>query len=156
MRNGQLQLSDFKDIVTRWRFSYHDSQKKKLSLGRFSPTNDEFYTTWQKVDLANVSSYWGGENAASILTGYLRPGFHTLYTYETQLGQILKAFRLKKDPNGPIEILNAFWPEEINNKEKKIVPTFLSYCELLNSGIDRNLETAELLKPILLKELKFS
>lgn len=144
--NSHRRLGKFENIIDRWRISYLDFEKKKLFLGRFSPINENFYTNWKTVDLRPTSSYWGGEPAADLITKYLSPGLYSLYTYETRMGELLKSLRLKKDPKGKIEIFNAFWPEEINNKKLRIVPHFLIYSELVNSGIDRNKETANIIK----------
>lgn len=150
---GDKKLGDLEELIDRWRFSYGDIEKKKLYVGRFSPINDDAYSDWEKLPLNKVKGYWGGEPGASILTNnYLSPGLFTIYTYENSLGEILKNLRLKKDPMGKIEIVKAFWPEEINDQEKRIVPQFLIYCELLNSGIDRNKETATILKKDLIRK----
>src|SRR5690606_27056109 len=119
---GLIQLEDrrkrklghFDEIVESWRNTYLDFEKNKLSLGRFSPINEDFYADWKKMSLQSIKGYWGGEAGASLVTNYLRPGLFTIYCYENSLGEVLKNLRLKKDPLGKIEIINAFWPEELN------------------------------------------
>jgi len=145
------ELCDFRKMTESWRASYANVEKNKLISGRFSPLNDDFFSDWKNVNLNKIHAFWGGEAGASLVTNYLRPGFFTIYTYENSLGEILKNLRLKKDPLGKIEIINAFWPQELNDKVKRIVPLFLIYCELINSGIDRNRETAELVKKIMME-----
>jgi hypothetical protein len=146
--NGRRVLTENLDeIIDRWRIQYSDIEKKKLFLGRFSPISESFYNLWTETDLSKVKGFWGGEPAGSILTDhYLSPGVFTVYTYETSMIDILKKLRLKKDPGGKIEILKAFWPEEINDRQRGIVPEFLVLCDLINSGIDRNRETAQMIK----------
>lgn len=145
LSNSRKLLGDFDLVVDRWRYQFLDIERKKLSIGRFSPINDSFYSDWKKISL-DQSYYWGAECAASLVTGYLTPGFFTIYTYETKLGEILRKLRLKKDQSGKIEILHAFWPEDLNSKIMNVVPNFLTYCDLLNSSNSRNKETAVLMK----------
>lgn len=160
---GLIQLEDrrkrklghFDEIVESWRNTYLDFEKNKLSLGRFSPINEDFYADWKKMSLQSIKGYWGGEAGASLVTNYLRPGLFTIYCYENSLGEVLKNLRLKKDPLGKIEIINAFWPEELNNSRDQITPLFLIYCELLNSGIDRNKETATYIKKIMMEKNEY-
>lgn len=101
-----------------------------------------------------MNSYWGGEAAASLKTKYLHPGAFTIYTYESTPISLLKILRLKKDPNGTIEILKCFWPNELNDQSNYTVPDFVVYCDLLNSGIDRNIDTAQLLEERIKNVLK--
>lgn len=145
-------LGRFDEIVERWRISFLDFETKSHSLGRFSPLDDSFFSLWQQ-NVISLDSYWGGEAAASIRTHYLRPALFKIYTYNDRIGPLLQQLRLKKDPNGRIEITKCFWPGEINNPDGT-VPDFVTYCELLNSGIDRNIETAEMLKEKLKSRLK--
>jgi len=153
-RGNQRYFGKFEEIVNRWRISFLDFEKKELSYGRFSPINEIFSAEWRNIDLSNLNSYWGGEAAASIKTKYLYPGAFTIYTYESSPISLLKKLRLKKDPNGTIEILKCFWPDELNDQINYTVPDFVAYCDLLNSGIDRNIETAQLLEERIKKVLK--
>lgn len=145
-------LGKFEEIINRFRISFLDIEERKMSLGRFSPINSEFFERWNKEDIKKLNSYWGGEAAASIRTNYLTPELYRIYTYNDQVSLLLKEFKLKKDPNGKIEIFKAFWPDEINNDDGTI-PDFLTYCELVNSGIDRNIETSKILEEKIKKEL---
>jgi hypothetical protein len=78
---------------------------------------------------------------------------YKIYTYNDQPLSILKELKLKKDPYGKIEILKAFWPDEINNEDGTI-PDFLTLCELVNSGNDRNIETSKILEEKIKKDLE--
>jgi Transcriptional regulator, AbiEi antitoxin, Type IV TA system len=149
---GKHYLGKFEEIVERWRFLLSLMKRKNLSLGRFSPISEEVFRVWKKFDLKKFESYWGGEPAASIRTNYLTPELFTIYTYEENINDLLVMLRLKRDPNGMIEIFKCFWPNALNNSDGTI-PDFVTYCELLNSRVDRNLETAEFLKKILKEKL---
>ena len=152
-KGSKRYFGKFEELVNRWRISFLDFEEKNLSLGKFSPINDDFYMDWKKKDLKGINSYWGGEPAASIRTDYLSPEIYRIYTYNDQVLPLLKELRLKKDPNGKVEIFRAFWPNEVNNQDGT-VPDFLTYCDLHNSGIDRNIETAKVLEEKIKKELE--
>ena len=146
LANGKKLLGDFQVVSDRWRYQFLDVERRKLFIGRFSPINESFYSNWKDIDLDKTNSYWGGECAASLVTNYLTPGEFTIYTYENQIGELLKNLKIKKDPNGKIEILNAFWPSEINKNDLRTVPDFLIHADLLNSENSRNRETADYIR----------
>jgi len=75
-------------------------------LGRFRGDGE----WWKDNPLDPTLAQWGGEFAAAKLTGYLKPGTVTLYADKNRLGELVIANRLKKDPQGNIEILERFWP----------------------------------------------
>ncbi len=53
--------------------------------------------------------------------------------------------RLKKDPEGDIEILKRFWtPLEIWQYEERVHP-ILIYADLMATGNQRNIETAKVI-----------
>jgi hypothetical protein len=51
-------------------------------------------------------------------------------------------YRLQKDDNGNIEILNKFWAFAQDEVQNKMVPPLLVYADLLATGDARNIETA--------------
>lgn len=152
-RSKTRYLGHFEEILNRFRISFLDIEEKKMSLGRYSPIKEDFYEKWKSIDIKKINSYWGGEAAAALRTNYLSPEIYRIYTYSEQASSLLKELKLKKDPNGKIEILKCFWPNEINNEDGTI-PDFLTLCELINSGIDRNIETSKILEEKVKKELE--
>ncbi len=163
-------LGRFEEIVGRWRISFADHFKKNFIIGTFSPVGDDFHSTWRRDYIWNAQHddkdwtgsrskdekhdiYWGGEAAAAIKTDYLTPELFQIYTYNDNITSIIKNLYLKKDPNGIIKIAKCFWPQELN-LANGTVPDFVVYCELLNSGIDRNLETAKMLEKTIRDRLK--
>ncbi len=145
-------LGNLEDIINRWRISLLDFERESLSIGRFSPSSERFYSEWPNKDLKSVGAYWGGEPAASIRTKYLSPGHFTIYSYNERPSEVAKLLRLRSDTKGNIEIYRCFWPDSLNNEDGTI-PDFVTYCELLNSRIDRNIETARLLREKIETEL---
>lgn len=57
-----------------------------------------------------MDAWWGGEAAAAKMTGYLRPETATIYARQPA-GRVQAKLRLRKDPHGNIELLEAFWPD---------------------------------------------
>lgn len=152
-RSKNRYLGRVEEIISRFRISFLDIEERKMSLGRYSPIKDDFFDQWKNVNIKKLNSNWGGEAAASIRTNYLSPEIYKIYTYNDQPLSILKELKLKKDPYGKIEILKAFWPDEINNEDGTI-PDFLTLCELVNSGNDRNIETSKILEEKIKKDLE--
>ena len=145
-------IGDFDDIVYRWKYSVLDTELNRFWMGAFTPLSDSFYQKW-KTALKGADSVWGGEPSAAIRTGYLSPEIFTIYTYHNTATPLLKKLRLKKIRDGGVHILKCFWPDELNNDDGT-APDFVTYCNLIDSKIDRNKETALLLKEKILSELK--
>ncbi len=61
--------------------------------------------------------------------------------------------RLKKDPNGNIELLATFWNFEYQWQFKKLVPPLLIYADLMATANDRNIETAKIIYDEFLAQL---
>jgi hypothetical protein len=95
--------------------------------------------------LHNLNANWGGEVAAAKLTRYLYPEIITIYTKKEYLNQLLMECRLKKDPNGEIEIIDQFWNFEENTEYRDLVDPILIYADLVATGNQRNIETAKMI-----------
>ena len=92
-----------------------------------------------------LKAKWGGEVAAAKLTKYLHPEIVTIYTNEEYLPQLLLDCKLKKDPNGEVEILEQFEKHEVNLEYGDLVHPILIYADLLATGNQRNTETAKMI-----------
>ncbi|HDL64986.1 MAG TPA: hypothetical protein ENH12_06310, partial [Proteobacteria bacterium] len=84
------------------------------------------------------------EVAANILTKYLKPQYATIYAHQP-LGPILLQNRIKRDPDGDIEILTIFWNFRFKWNNPNIVHPILIYADLIATGDDRNIETARII-----------
>ena len=124
------------NLLKRWVTAYPEQLKPKQFKGRFRATAFEW---WKKVAIKDFGAYWGGEIAAALLTQYLKPEITTIYTRQP-MGKLVIKNNLKKDPDGNIEILTVFWNFENDND---LVPPILVYADLLATGDNRNIETAE-------------
>ncbi|GAG69268.1 unnamed protein product, partial [marine sediment metagenome] len=129
------------DLLNRWVINYPEKLRPKLVLGHFRGPNG----WWKQKTLNPIYAQWGGEVAAAKLMKYLKPQVITIYTTLQQLNPLLIENRLKKDPEGDIEILNRFWiPLEMWQYEDMVHP-ILIYADLMATGNKRNIETARMI-----------
>lgn len=134
-------LKNTKDLLNRWITAYHDVLRPRLLKKQMRFINQENYNRWKDIDFSRINGtvYWGGEPAANLLTGYLHPGTFTIYT--DQNWHSFREIQLVPDENGKVEILEKFW----QNQTYQGVPPVLIYADLMSSGSDRNIETANLI-----------
>jgi hypothetical protein len=135
-------LTNKKKLFDRWVMAYPEKLRPKLMIGKYKTPNQG----WHKdVRLNNYQGYWGGEVAAAKLKTFLKPETVTIYTAEVNTNLLLDN-RLRKDPEGDIELLKIFWNTEYvgyNGGINDLVPPVLIYADLLATGEARNIETAE-------------
>ena len=129
------------DLLNRWVTVYPEQLRPKLMIGRFTADN---FGWWEDADLQEFAAYWGGEVAAAMLTEYLKPQVVTIYAYQP-VGRLLAKNKLRRNPNGNIEILKAFWNFEHNGPHRNLVHPLLIYADLLATGDARNIETAKII-----------
>lgn len=131
-------------LLGEWATGYLSRLKPKLKTYRFSgPSVQEFSERWAP---AYRESAWGGETGAAIHTKHLKPGACTVYLQmdETQaLRNLVKDFKLKADPAGPIEVVEAFWNMDWFADAFPTVPLPLIYADLLGTHDARNLAVAK-------------
>lgn len=131
-------LAHKEKLIERWVTAYPEQLRPKLVVGRYRAARPEW---WQKAQLKKYRACWGGEVAAAKLTKYLKPEQVTIYTREKP-AKLLLANKLKKDPDGDIEILEAFWQIEKDRLYPGLAPALLVYADLMATGEPRNVETA--------------
>lgn len=137
--DGERRLLQAELLLKRWAEAYARTLRPKLVIGRFRTDQARW---WAKAKPANYELVFGGEVAAERLTGTLRPETVTLYGKRAD-PRLLLDYRLQKDPNGPIEILERFWTFPAADKD--LTPEPLVYADLLNIGDARCLEAADLI-----------
>jgi len=131
-----------KELLKRWVSAYPEQLRPKLVRGRYR--SERIREWWQKAHLP-PDAFWGGEVAAKLLTKYLKPQFVTIYSDST-LPKLQAQYGLRRDSNGDTELLERFWKfDEWNKKDLKTVPPLLVYADLLSTGVERNLETAQMI-----------
>jgi hypothetical protein len=141
-------LKNKKELLNRWIVAYHDVLRPRLIKRKMRFSDKSKYRNWKGIILnqtKEIDTLWGGEPGAAILTNFLKPGTYTIYTTKSWHECAIR-FGLVPDDKGDIEILLLFW-NFVNPKEKdlSIVPPVLIYADLINSGFDRNIETAKII-----------
>jgi hypothetical protein len=125
-------------LLERWVATFPNQLRPKLLLGKYAAPDPKW---WEHTRIGDFHGYWGAEIAAARLTGYLKPELVTVYIRD-QPGRFLAANRLRTDPRGNVEILDAFWDTKCDWADAEIVHPLLVYADLLATGDARNLETA--------------
>lgn len=127
-------------LLKRWVEAYAEDLRPKLHLFRYAAEDRDW---WGDAEIAGHGALWGGEVAADTLTGYLKPATATIYANEP-LGKLVLKQRLRKDPNGNLEVLHKFWNFDIDWKFPHLAPPLLIYADLMARGDTRNIETARM------------
>lgn len=126
----------------RWVELYPTVLRPKIRLGRFRKPEHI-----QLLEHLPEGVIWGGENAGEILTKHLKPEQFTLYTTEPA-NVVMRNLKLIPDQQGKLEMLEQFWPKEIQVKQlnQDTVPPLLAFAELSTHIDSRNHEAAERIK----------
>lgn len=140
MGRGGRHLINKDELFRKWAVAYPDVLRPKILLGRYTAEKKEW---WKKTELP-PDIYWGGEVGAAKITKYLKPQQVTLYALNIPKDLLVKQ-RLKKDPNGEVEILEVFWGQECNWQGTDVVHPLLIYADLLVTNDSRSRETAEII-----------
>lgn len=146
-KQGTLRLQERQRLIQEWVTNYPIRLRPKLHTKRFRATDPNW---WRQVNIADYGGRWGGEIAADKLTHYLHPQTVTIYMppeeMPQQLARLVKDHRLRGDPQGEIEIREAFWDFSLTDGDGQTadtVPPLLVYADLLNSMDSRNFEVAQ-------------
>lgn len=128
-------------LQAEWAHNYPIALRRKLNPQRYAPQNEGW---WKDAKLLPGEAAWGGEVGAALKTSYLQPEQATLYCWKDR-GRLLMQHRLRPDPKGTVEILDAFWTPPSSSTEP-IAPLLLIYADLMTSLDGRNREVANLLR----------
>lgn len=135
----QRKLVDPARMIEEWVAHYPVTLRPKLNPRRFRADPDRL----QKADLFQQRAYWGGESAAQKLTQYLKPAEFTIYAREP-ITKLIAAGRMRAEPAGNVEILDAFWNFDAEDLPD-VVPPLLAYADLLATRDGRNAEAAKMI-----------
>jgi len=139
-RARQIRLLQRERLLERWVTAYAEQLRPKLLLGRYRGAEG----WWQQTELPD-QALWGGEVAAAKLTDYLKPQTITIYIDRDNPAAVLIPNRLKKDPEGNVELVARFWQPDVIAPHGDTVHPLLVYADLMATGNQRNLETARLI-----------
>ena len=134
-------LLNIQKLLDAWVTAYAQQLRPKLYIGRFRAHEADW---WKDVNWKEFNAFLGGEPAAAKLTGYLKPETTMIYAAH-DIHEFLIKYRLKKDPQGDVEILKAFWHFEYPWTYRDLTPPLLVYADLLATAQERNIETGKLI-----------
>lgn len=140
-RAKQLRLIEKERLLERWVTAFAEQLRPKLVLGRYRGAEG----WWHKIQLNPEQALWGGEVAAARLTDYLKPQLVTIYVDKDRVGTVLLPNRLKKDPEGEVELVARFWQTDTIPARGDMVHPLLVYADLIATGNQRNIETARMI-----------
>lgn len=126
-------------VVEAWMVNYPLALRRKLGARRFRPRTDDW---WRAVAPLTFGMQWGGEVAAAKLTSELDPRTVTLYAHQP-IARFVGAHRLTAEDDGPVEILQAFWPQpEPGTHSAELVSMLLICADLLSIADPRTIQVA--------------
>ena len=138
VENGKSRLlRKRQSLIDRWTQGYNDTLKPKLFISRFTFLSPVVRTQWQSIQLPKTLS-WGGEPAAALMDGYLRPERWDIYTADNA-NALIATGRMIPDPQGEIYVYKRFWQTDDT-------PLLVMYADLMATEDDRCREAAERLK----------
>jgi hypothetical protein len=141
---AERRLLDPAALGDEWVIGYPLRLLPKLNAQRFTAGDPSW---WERADLPAGQAWWSGEVAAARLTGQLRPAAQTLYADPAARPAVVMALarrhRLRADPLGTLEIVDAFWRLDEVQMASATAPALLVYADLLRTREPRNAEAAE-------------
>ena len=153
LREGRTKrrLIQLDRLLDAWALAYARDLAPRLKLGRYET---RAFDGWREIALADHHAFWGGEAAAALITGYLKPETLTIWLDEPT-PRLLAELGLRREEKGRVLFRVIFWTREliaqVNEalaadlpaaKAEITVPPALIYAELLEIADARTLETA--------------
>ncbi|MEZ5483797.1 MAG: type IV toxin-antitoxin system AbiEi family antitoxin [Lysobacteraceae bacterium] len=143
---GQRRLLQGERLLDTWAEAYLRTLRPKLLLARYRPAELRAATGFDYVPYGHTV---GGEVAAQREVGVIEPATVTLYAPAID-PKLLATLRLRADEDGPLEVLERFWPFDDGDP---LTPAPLIYADLLGIGDERCLEAAAKIKETCLARL---
>jgi len=133
-------------LLDEWALAYARRLRPKTLLAKYVPKD---FDTWHDWQLDAAQARWGGEPAANLLVRYLKPGVLTIYADKLP-PRLMIEHRLVFAGRGAdercLELRKPFWGKALLLGERPdIVPAALVYADLLATGDDRCIETAQMI-----------
>lgn len=127
-------------LIDRWAREYSEDRKKKQLICRFRFLAESIREHWTDIQMPSQAR-WGGEPAAFLMDGYLRPQRWDVYVEESA-DCLITTGRMIPDPEGEIYVYRKFWTGED-------IPKLVVYADLLSIGDDRCVEAAGRIKTLI-------
>jgi hypothetical protein len=143
--NRKRRLYATRRLLDEWAAAYARTLRPKTLKASYDA---RAFDQWKDWNLFEDHVHWGGEPAANLLVGHLRPGILTLYTprlpprlaVEQRLNHVTRPSEARV-----LEIRTPFWGDTMTmDAATRTVPPVLVYADLLATGDSRCIETAEL------------
>ncbi len=132
-------------LLDEWALDYARRLRPKTLIATFTTPN---FDQWREWRLADHEARWGGEPAAALLVGHLRPGALTIYAKAKPAKLMIEQRLTNAQPyetERTVEIRRPFWGADVKNTaHPDTVPPALVYADLLAVRDGRCLETAQL------------
>ncbi len=145
---GKYRITNYVKLLERWEMGYLENLRPELIIDTFSPIGNNHFSdiSQQITDIARTERFLiGGEFAAAILTGYLKPVSTVLHISEREnYRAIITQLRLKPHPEGSVTLLKQFGTknQSQNGRYQYIVDPLLIHAELALHSDERLKETA--------------
>ena len=135
---------DRRRFVEGWVNLYPTRLRTKLGVRRFASAKPEW---WRDIGFDQYALRLGGEAGAEVLTHELKSATVTLYAHQGVTSDFMMAARLRPDPRGEVEVLDAFWPSAAEaawqSSAPGLVHPLLIYADLTAAGDSRKQAVAE-------------
>jgi hypothetical protein len=146
-------VPDWGVLMDRWAADYPLVLRPKLRSYRFRSPGQGLW--WKQVDPQVYGGQWGSEVAASQLGTVLVPERAVLYLQKEAMrlgvAQLVRTQGLRSDPQGDVEVVEAFWSNDRLGLTGATVPIPLVIADLQASLDTRNIEAARELREIWLR-----
>ena len=155
--SGKRLIVSPEQFLSEWAIGYTSRLRPKLKKFRFSEANPGALGRQWSPGAREDASAWGGEVAAEIHTMHLNPATYTIYMDMEEdsslLAELVKEYRLRADPHGPIEVVQPFWNMDYFNDSFPTVPLHLIYADLLGTQDPRNISVAKQIAQAVIKHV---
>ena len=150
---GERRLRRRAELLKRWAGPFAERLRPKLLRGQFAFVEGKGRAKWRELALDLAETQWGGEPAAELLVGDLRPKWFSLYTRQ-ETSEVCRELGLAPDEEGAVELLEMFWDPEVlgqfrgegapgeEGKPSRSVPPALAYGDLIARADSRAVEAA--------------
>ena len=150
---GERRLRRRPELLKRWAGPFAGQLRPKLLRGQFAFVDEKGTAEWRELALDLAETQWGGEPAAELLVGDLRPKRFSLYTRQ-KTSKVCRELGLAPDEEGAVELLEMFWDPEVlgqfqgegapggEGKPSRSVPPPLAYGDLIARADSRAVEAA--------------
>ncbi len=131
-------------LIDQWAEAYPHVLRNKHHIGTFTTNKPDW---WKNINPAGLNAQWGGEVAAEKYTNYLNAAHTTTYIKKAEMGELMRAGKLRKmRPNerrlSVADLYEPFWTKYLAEGDDLVHPLIV-YADLISTADPRNIETAQ-------------